>query len=169
MDEAIRKAANEDRAVLDQGLMTLRAPFGDGARVLLAAVPGKKAIREETTSVWLGRYRGHLTARLGLLRLIATIAPMLGLLGTVIGMVIAFREIAGHAGPVGPAVLADGLWQAMLTTVIGLAVALPATIAASLLRALADNRIERLANSLTRLSLSLEARHDAVGSRELAA
>ena len=52
----------------------------------------------------------------------------MGLLGTVIGMVKAFSKVAGLKGQVDPSVLAGGIWEALLTTAAGLAVAIPAVV-----------------------------------------
>jgi biopolymer transport protein ExbB len=57
---------------------------------------------------------------------IAGIAPMLGFLGTVTGMVSAFQQIESLNGVVNPADLAGGIWEALLTTVFGLVVGIPA-------------------------------------------
>ena len=70
---------------------------------------------------------------------IGNIAPLLGLLGTVIGMIKAFMVIQQMGGKVNAAVLAGGIWEAMLTTALGLAVALPTMVAYSYLIA----RIEK--------------------------
>lgn len=64
---------------------------------------------------------------------IGNIAPLLGLLGTVIGMIKAFMVIQQMGGKVNAAVLAGGIWEAMLTTALGLAVALPTMVAHSYL------------------------------------
>ena len=66
---------------------------------------------------------GGLTA----LRLISVISPLLGLMGTVLGMVKVFKVIAiqTHADP---SVMAEGIWEAMLTTIMGLTVAIPTLI-----------------------------------------
>jgi len=64
---------------------------------------------------------------------IANIAPLLGLLGTVIGMIKAFMVIQQMGGKVNAAVLAGGIWEAMLTTAFGLVVALPVIVAHSYL------------------------------------
>lgn len=58
------------------------------------------------------------------LRLISVISPLLGLLGTVLGMVDVFKVIATQANP-DSTLLAGGIWEAMLTTVMGLSVAIP--------------------------------------------
>jgi len=64
---------------------------------------------------------------------IGNITPLLGLLGTVLGMIKAFMAIQEMGGKVNASVLAGGIWEAMLTTALGLAVALPAMVAHSYL------------------------------------
>ncbi len=65
---------------------------------------------------------------LHILELTGRITPLLGLLGTVIGMAKSFKNIAAVQGPVDPSVLAGGIWEALITTVAGLCVAIPALI-----------------------------------------
>jgi biopolymer transport protein ExbB len=60
---------------------------------------------------------------------IGNIAPLLGLLGTVVGMIKAFMVIEELGGKVNASVLAGGIWEAMLTTALGLSVALPTIVA----------------------------------------
>lgn len=62
------------------------------------------------------------------LEVIATISPLMGLLGTVVGMVAAFNKVAEYKGQVDPSLLAGGIWEALLTTAAGLAVAIPAVV-----------------------------------------
>lgn len=70
-----------------------------------------------------GREEVHYLERhLGILASIAGIAPMLGFLGTVTGMLAAFQAVAAAAGQPSPTDLADGIWEALITTVFGLAV-----------------------------------------------
>jgi len=59
------------------------------------------------------------------LGLCATIAPLLGLAGTVLGLVSTFMLIESKGGQVNPAELAGGIWEALLTTIAGLAIAIP--------------------------------------------
>ena len=66
---------------------------------------------------------------LSALATIGNIAPLLGLLGTVLGMIKAFMVIQQMGGKVNAAVLAGGIWEAMLTTALGLSVALPTMVA----------------------------------------
>lgn len=57
---------------------------------------------------------------------VAMVAPMLGLLGTVSGMVATFQTVAENTQAVNPSALAGGIWEALLTTAFGLIVAIPA-------------------------------------------
>lgn len=68
----------------------------------------------------------HLEKRLSWLASIAGIAPMLGFLGTVTGMVSAFQQIQSMGGTVSPGDLAGGIWEALITTVFGLVIGIPA-------------------------------------------
>ena len=60
------------------------------------------------------------------LEVIAALAPLLGLFGTVLGMIEAFAALEAAGSRVDPAVLSGGIWEALLTTAVGLAVAIPA-------------------------------------------
>lgn len=73
-----------------------------------------------------------------LLELVAMISPLLGLLGTVLGMIQSFRELELAEGSANAALLAGGIWQALLTTAAGLVVAIPAATAAAILAARAE-------------------------------
>jgi biopolymer transport protein ExbB len=74
------------------------------------------------------------------LSVIGNIAPMLGLLGTVIGMIVAFRQVAATQGAARAADLAEGIYLALVTTVEGLIVAIPALGAFAVFR----NRVDQL-------------------------
>ncbi len=76
--------------------------------------------------------------------LIASVAPMLGLLGTVVGMVGAFDAITLSDGPARPDELAGSISQALITTVLGLIVAIPSTAMYTFLR----NRIDHLTTEI---------------------
>ncbi|MGG7644311.1 MotA/TolQ/ExbB proton channel family protein [Rhodovulum sp. YNF3179] len=110
------------------GRVGLRAALVRAAMDALAAGLPETAAREETTRV----ARGLLDeARRGLraLELIASIAPLLGLFGTVLGMIEAFQTLEQSGARADPAALAGGIWEALLTTAAGMAVAIPAALA----------------------------------------
>jgi biopolymer transport protein ExbB len=82
------------------------------------------------------------------LALISNLAPMLGLLGTVVGILEAFRTIAQKGGQAVAADLADGVYLALVTTVQGLVVGIPALAVYAIFR----NRVEQLASEVSLLS-----------------
>ena len=100
---------------------------------------------------------GQLSKGISKLELVAMISPLLGLLGTVLGMIQAFQELELAAGAANAAVLAGGIWQALLTTAAGLLVALPAAIAASLMRARIDAEAQRIESAVGQFLLSERA------------
>ncbi len=83
---------------------------------------------------------GRLYRKTEVLGLIGSIAPMLGLMGTVLGMITAFNTIAASGGAAKPDELAGGIGQALVTTLMGLVVAIPTMVAFSYYR----NRIDSL-------------------------
>lgn len=99
--------------------------------------------------------------RLSYLALIGTISPMIGLFGTVHGMINAFREIAMGGGTPDPNKLAEGISTALLTTLIGLAIAIPAIAAYNILR----NRVQRLVLEVGITSENLMGRFEKVGKK----
>ncbi len=100
-------------------------------------------VREEVTraaSAQLEQLRTWLRA----LEVIAALSPLLGLLGTVLGMIEAFRQLELAGSQVDPAILSGGIWQALLTTAVGLSVAIPVVFAHNWL----DRRVERCAHGM---------------------
>ena len=84
----------------------------------------------------------RLEKNLNVLATIAHISPLLGLLGTVVGMLKAFQVIEDKAMsmvPVNPGDLAGGIWEALITTVAGLSVAIPTYVAYNYLVSWVDN------------------------------
>ncbi|WP_232830634.1 MotA/TolQ/ExbB proton channel family protein, partial [Oceanicella sp. SM1341] len=96
-------------------------------------------------------------ARSGLraLDLIATIAPLLGLLGTVLGMISAFQALQESGARADPSALAGGIWEALLTTAAGMAVAIPATAAGSWFEAI----LARMGRDMERTATLICTRH----------
>lgn len=132
-DDAVRMAA-ERKSVLSR---ILQAVFSG-----VQARPGDSAYAEElgrqTAIIELAR----MSDRMRLLEIVVQSAPMLGLLGTVIGMIDAFSVLAQTQGAVDPAELAGGIWTALTTTAVGLSVALVAYFMASWF----EGRIDRERN-----------------------
>ena len=125
-------------------LKSLRRDSRPADRILRLAMQG--LMNQRTRSVlnaeleWRGNDEvSQMQRHIRLLELIAMISPLLGLLGTVLGMIQSFQELALADGAANASLLAAGIWQALLTTAAGLVVAIPAAIAATLL----SERVER--------------------------
>jgi biopolymer transport protein ExbB len=88
----------------------------------------------------LAEQSARLYRKVEYLSVIGGIAPMLGLLGTVTGMLMAFQQVAVSQGRAGAADLAEGIYQALVTTVVGLIIAIPALGAFAVFR----NRVDQL-------------------------
>lgn len=88
-----------------------------------AACPGPDDRRAELAFLFHKHFR-KVNRAMTLLRLISVISPLLGLLGTVLGISEVFRMVAGQA-MVDPALLANGIWEALTTTIIGLTITIP--------------------------------------------
>lgn len=113
------------------------------ARVLSAALAVRHQDRETLETVLVHATDEEvrdLSRYVQTLATIANIAPLLGLLGTVIGMILAFREVAGTPGAVQAGDLAQGIYLALVTTVEGLIVAIPSLAAFAVFR----NRVDHL-------------------------
>lgn len=95
----------------------------------------EKALEDATAEQSARLYR-----KIEYLSVIGNIAPMVGLLGTVIGMIFAFHQVAISEGSAGAGDLAEGIYQALVTTVGGLIVAIPSLGAFAVFR----NRVDQL-------------------------
>ena len=99
------------------------------SEIILSIIDNKQLSnedRENEVSIIGEKQIRNLEFLLKPLELIANIAPLLGLLGTVIGMITAFSKLENAGSKVDPAILAGGIWEALLTTAFGLIVAIPA-------------------------------------------
>ncbi|MEZ5985360.1 MAG: MotA/TolQ/ExbB proton channel family protein [Hyphomonas sp.] len=154
---SIRKTAAEKGA--EEALSELQSdkPFYVTAvKVLKDNLHTDKTLREEAASLELQAAGRELSRRLTGLTTIAGLAPLLGLLGTVIGLMVAFQSLEGSTGPVEPGVVAGGLWQAMITTVIGLIIAVPCLVCHAWFRSRIRYRMADAAALLTALSLAAD-------------
>ena len=131
---------------MEDALTQCRLNNSSIARVLMAGISrhnkSRQQIKEAIEDV--GRLEAaNLERFLTILGTIAGIAPLLGLLGTVTGMIKAFSVIS-HAGIGNPQMLAGGISEALITTATGLTVAIPAFVFYKLLRSRVDKRILRM-------------------------
>ena len=135
-----------------QALLTARLPEADAACrrepsvlsvVLLSGITeaefGWQAV-EKAVEDALVEQSARMMRRIEYLSVIGNIAPMVGLLGTVTGMIFAFQQVAATRGAAGAGDLAEGIYQALVTTVGGLIVAIPSLAAYAVCR----NRVDSL-------------------------
>ncbi|MGI2165436.1 MotA/TolQ/ExbB proton channel family protein [Shewanella oncorhynchi] len=131
-----------------------------GATLLLKQVHQPKVLREELLSLWLTKQQRDLQAGLKVLQVIGIISPLLGLLGTVLGLIEMFAQLGQSQGPVTPAQLSAGLGLAMNTTAAGLMIAVPAITAAHLFGIWAQGQCLRAGHVLNQLNLWLAGIED---------
>ena len=143
----------------DRALDEVADAPGDLPRLVGIAMRGRVGgapgalVREELQRVAandMARLRGNLRT----LEVIGQVAPLLGLFGTVLGMIEAFRRMEEAGARVDPAVLSGGIWQALLTTGVGLAVAIPTVLAHQWLERRADAHAHRIEDAVTRVFTS---------------
>jgi biopolymer transport protein ExbB len=155
-DKIIRLLSSGDAAAAHEKAINSNSPMG---RVLAQAIRFRDRDRETLETVIVHateeEVRG-LSSYLQALATIGNIAPLLGLLGTVVGMIKAFMVIQQMGGKVNAAVLAGGIWEAMLTTALGLAVALPTMVAHSYLVARVDKYEARLNDGAVRFMTEMD-------------
>lgn len=118
----------EAQMLVNGQLNTRASVLSKGLQMLSSEEYSAAEIRDESmrlARLGLARQESHLRV----LEVIAMLAPLLGLFGTVLGMIEAFRAMEAAGSQVNPAILSGGIWQALLTTAVGLAVAIPVSIA----------------------------------------
>jgi len=137
--------AKSDESVLGQVLSAGLAKLSAG---YAPAIEAMQEVGEEENM--------KLEHRLSYMALIGTISPMVGLFGTVHGMITSFRVLEATKGSTDPQKLAGGISTALFTTLLGLAIAIPAIIAFSILK----NRVSRLVLEVGILSEGLMSRFE---------
>ena len=146
-----------NRGQPDEAISVLKKSSAKSSKVLRHAMRlirhgsnNADLIREEIARIAndvMVSQRRHLRA----LEVIGMVSPLLGLMGTVIGMIDAFQQLELGGSQVDPSVLSGGIWTALLTTGIGLAVAIPAVLAYHWLDQRFHARAMYLDDRLTRL------------------
>lgn len=140
----------------DAAISAAAAGKAPADRVLLTAMQGLTAglplaaVEAETTRRGNEEVAG-MSSWLRLLDLISMIAPLLGLLGTVLGMIKSFQDLSAAQGSANASVLAGGIWEALITTAGGLVVAIPAAVAANLLTGRVETAALRIESAVGRL------------------
>ena len=130
-DKALRKAladvGNGDFRGAAQVCEKTSHPFGAVAATLFREGTFTEATLDERMQVALSEQKLLLERNTGVLGTLAAIAPLVGLLGTVWGIMHAFRDMAAM-GSAGPSVVAAGIAEALFTTAAGIIIAVPALV-----------------------------------------
>ncbi|BFM10569.1 MotA/TolQ/ExbB proton channel family protein [Simiduia litorea] len=155
----------EDRCQALLNAQTLDAsPDNLAQKTQLSKFNGNPVL-DDLINHWLSQQKRRLLSGLKCLQIIAICAPLLGLLGTVLGLMETFQALSQHRGPIEPALLAGGLGLAMKTTAAGLIIALPALAGFHLLHAWTDRLLQNFAlhhngKQLSDQGLVLDFKHD---------
>jgi biopolymer transport protein ExbB len=115
-----------------------------------------KESREEMMGIALGIIKRQLNTGSGMLKFIGAIAPMLGLLGNVLGMLHSFTAIAASKSGINPIVVSAGLKEAMYVTSFGLGIAVPAMFSEYFIKYLASSRFDNYVAYVTQMNLILD-------------
>lgn len=111
---------------------------------------GESMVREEVervAAVYLERLRSYLRG----LEVIGTLSPLLGLLGTVLGMIEAFQQLEQAGNRVSPTILSGGIWEALLTTAAGLVVAIPTLAMLNWFERIVQRTAHNMENAVTQV------------------
>lgn len=129
-DYCKRQNSPEGR-ILEKGISRLGRPVSD----IVSAMESQAQVEV-----------ANMEKNLNLLAVVPSIAPMLGLLGTVIGMIIAFFNLSHASGSFSPKTLSEGIYTALGQTAVGLAVAIPANFFYNILLTRIDKFVLRAQN-----------------------
>lgn len=159
IEPALREIKQGDRVRATRILAGIKGPIARIMRVTFECVANRemsqKSKEAEITRVGSGDIR-YLESHLRGLEMTANVAPLMGLLGTVIGMISSFSKLSLSGTRVDPTLLAGGIWEALLTTAGGLAVAIPALAAHYML----DGVIEKVRTTMKDVSVQILSLED---------
>jgi biopolymer transport protein ExbB len=125
------------------------------AKVLFSACSGQGDAssdlnREETLRIARSQLES-MRSYMRVLEVIAALSPLLGLFGTVLGMIKAFQKLELAGSNVDPSILSGGIWEALLTTAIGLAVAIPAVLLVNYFDRIIDRTRHQMEDAATQI------------------
>lgn len=159
IEPVLEEIKNGDRLAATLKLEKTPGPIARIMRVSFACVANRdmsqKSKEAEITRVGSADLR-YLESYLRSLEMVAMIAPLIGLLGTVVGMIKSFSKLSLAGSKVDPTLLAGGIWEALMTTAGGLSVAIPALAAHYIL----DGIIERVRATMKDVSVQILSLED---------
>ena len=119
--------AREARDLAAQGRNPAAETVAQAIALVMANRLDKQAIEERLARLATERLHA-LQSGFRFLDAVAQLSPLMGLFGTVLGMIEAFKDLQSAGNAVDPSILAGGIWVALLTTAVGLAVAMPVSV-----------------------------------------
>lgn len=139
------------------GYQTLSGKLHHASHALLTQhEQAVRDLREEVAAVWLQKQQRNLCHGIRVLNIVALVAPLLGLLGTVIGLIQVFDTLGLHQGPIEPSMLAEGLGIAMKTTAAGLIIAVPAVLGAHGFQVWIDKLVHSIEHTMNIQNLAID-------------
>jgi biopolymer transport protein ExbB len=122
--EALRKGDKEAARALTESSAPALQPL-----IEALCADESAAVRECDAAIRVEEVVRSLDRHLGVLALASRVAPLMGLLGTILGIILTFSHLSSTQGAVDMSSLAEGIWQALIATAIGLFIAIPAVFA----------------------------------------
>ncbi len=157
-----RVMAHVKRGELTDASHMLAREEGPVARIMRVSIAcilnremSMKSRESEISRVGAGELR-YLESHMRGLEMAATVAPLVGLMGTVIGMIKAFSKLSEAGSRIDPSMLAGGIWEALVATVMGLIVAVPSLAAYYLI----DSLVERVRATMRDVTIQVLALED---------
>ncbi len=144
-------AGDENKEIVFSRLARENGPLGRMVKEISPICCRDRALVENVLAHVIDQEIARASRYLDHLATLASVAPLLGLLGTVTGLIKAFMVVEQAGGKVDASMLAGGIWEAMLTTAAGLSVAIPLIIGHRYLSSLVqlyEERLEDLAINL---------------------
>ena len=140
-----------ERGLLDEAIASAKASQDAVARILLNGLSHHHFSLEGALEVAVNAELKRMKRYLGVLDTIITVAPLLGIFGTVTGILVAFGALEGRIPD--PKIVASGIAQAVITTVAGLAIAIPTVIAYNYFCAKVEDAAGRISTHVTNFQI----------------
>jgi len=153
--ELVPMVARRRFEIAQQYLRPRPDPASVVALTYLSNMDLEPKLREEVIQRAGNQQIERIESRLGVLGGVAHLSPLLGLFGTVLGMIEAFRRVEELGAQADVSALAGGIWEALLTTAFGLAIAIPAAAAHQYFEGLARSQMNRMSDIVSVLNEAL--------------
>ena len=158
LNQILSKLNGSNAKKLLSQIQKIKSPIARVIEVVIATKNDRrfdKESREAEISRIISQEIRNLENYLGGLEVVASISPLLGLFGTVLGMIKAFLNLEKAGSQIDPALLAGGIWEALLTTAFGLAIAIPALAAYHLFENKISNTRDKINDTVVRTNTLL--------------